>query len=253
MNVADRLEIRFVRLADGFPIGYYKPHFMMRVLDELEPDSDGVVFLDADALVVLSWQFFEDWCRDAVALVRDFWYPYVPNGHPWRQGWSEIVRSCGFEARDLGSYHMNAFCGVRRKHRQLIERWKELTDHLGREDKTSISTFKRISRFERPYINSDQDIFAAALMASDVPFCEIGPEAYGFTGFACIMLHPLERKPWHSGAWRRMLQGRPPDLYERTFWRHLNYPIEVLPPDRRLRGYVRCQLAAAIARFYRVS
>jgi hypothetical protein len=248
---SDGFSVRFVELAGGGAIAWRKPELMLRVLDELEPDATQVLFFDADSLAIAPWQFFTEWSRDAVAAVLDAWYPRVPPHHPWRDAWRALVQDAGLVVRKLTDYHQSAFVGVPRHRREVLDRWQQLIEYLLRREPVRRQQFQQGSRFSDPFFGTDQDLLAAALMATDAPIATLGPEAYGFTGFACVMLHPQGMKPWQRKGWARILESLPPDLYERAFWRHLDHPIEVMPPARRRVGAFRCRCAAAIGRVYR--
>jgi hypothetical protein len=65
-------------------------------------------------------------------------------------------------------------------------------------------------------------------MATEVPICPLGPEAFGFTGSPNTMLHPMGEKPWRRSALLQLVgRGRMPDLYTRNYWRYLDSPIAV--------------------------
>ena len=79
-----------------------------------------------------------------------------------------------------------------------------------------------------PFHGTDQDLLAAAVMATEVPICPLGPEAFGFTGSPNTMLHPMGEKPWRRSALFQLVgRGRRPDLYTRNYWRYLDSPIAV--------------------------
>ena len=163
----------------------------------------------------------------------------VSTHHPWRKAWRNLVEASGRQCRDLEDYHISAFLGAPRRCRDLVDAWCELTG-LHRRQHPEIDTgFHCGDRMTEPF-HTDQDLLAAALMAADVPVCALGPEGFGFTGFAPVMLHPTGPKPWSASYLRDALRGRRPDLYNGAFWRHLDLPIAVLSPWRRHLGKSTC-------------
>ncbi len=250
--VHDDFEIRFIEVDDLRPISFHKPLFGIRLLEEFEPNSDGVFFFDADVIVVQEWRFFERWAAHSIACVLDYWSSRVPSGHPWRQTWSSIAREIAPKTRDINEYHQNALFGVPREHIRFLKIWESAIQYVQKSKKFGKLSFQTRSRYEWPHLRGDQDFFAIAVMATDVSICDVGTEAFGFKGFACIALHPFTRKPWRPGAWARIGSGQPPDLYEREFWSNVRTPIQVMSGAQQAWGLFRCRLAKAVGRFYRI-
>jgi hypothetical protein len=185
-----------------------------------------------------------------VAVVTDACFPRVPPHHPWRKTWRRLVEASGRQSRDLEDYHISAFVGVPRCCRGIVDAWCELTGLHQREHPEIAIRFYSGDRMTEP-VHTDQDLLAAALMATDVPVCALGPEGFGFTGFAPVMMHPTGPKPWSASYLRQALRGRSPDFYSAAFWHHLEAPIRVLPPQRARLGKLMCLLAKGLTRIYR--
>ncbi len=247
---AEGFELRFLSLPDEVGVHQLKPWAMLRVFDHIAPEADKVFLFDADALVVARWPYFEALVEAGAALVLDHWFPRVAWQHPWRRAWAELCREAGYPVREVEDAYISAFCGVAREHRALVEAWWRLTETLHRERPEISGQFKPGDRMTDPFHGTDQDLLAAAVMATDVPICTLGPEAFGFTGSPHTMLHPKGRgKPWRGSALMRLLRrGRGPDLYARNFRRYLDAPIEVFPPRRRRRHKLDIAVAGLLAR-----
>jgi hypothetical protein len=251
LSVAADFAIRFVEIEPGPPVAQLKPVLMRRIFDELVPDAVQVFFFDSDALVIARWPFFKAWAQDAVALVTDAWFPRVPTHHPWRKAWRSLAEARSRQVRGIECYHGSAFLGVPRVHRALVDAWCDLTALFQERDPQQGMRFKSGDRMTDPFHGTDQDTLAAALMATDVPLCTSGPEAFGFTGFGCVILHPIGPKPWRISHLRDALHGRRPDLYANAFWRHVDAPITVMPPWQRAMRKLEWAIAHGINRFYR--
>ena len=172
---------------------------MNRVLDEIEPEAEKIYFFDADIIVLARWEYFESLVEEGAALVIDHWFPKVSATHPWRRAWAKLCTDAGFSVRYGEDCYGSAFCCILRRHRALIDAWwRLLTTELHKQRADILNSFKPGDRMTDPFSGTDQDLLAAAVMATDLPICTLGPEAYGFTGRAHTMLHPLGEKPWRD-------------------------------------------------------
>lgn len=228
-------------------VALYKPWLMRRVLDDLAPNCAGVVFIDADIVSLAPWKFFVKWIVNAIVVATDYSFPNIPSGHPWRNEWIYFLRDCGYEPIDRSFYCMSGFIGVPRTSRVLIDNWWHLTKKFITRSPEIANKFKHVDRINNAFAGTDQDLLAAAMMASDVAIEPTGKELLGFGGAAHYLVHPTGEKPWrrnYLGDW--LLQGRLPTTYDRLYWASLDAPI-------RCRGRWRAYLVRAIrffGRFY---
>lgn len=252
---APGLGLVFVPLPDGIAANQLKPWLLVEALDRLAPDAERFFLFDADILVLAPFSYFEALVEGGPALVLDLWFPRVPVVHPWRRAWAELCRQCGFERlRDVEDTYQSAFVGLSRRHRALADAWWRLMGELHRRRPDIAGSFKPGTRTTDPFHHTDQDMLAAAVMATDMPVCTLGPEAFGFGGTPHTMLHPAGEKPWRGSAlWQLLRLGRRPDLYARYWVRHLDSPIEVYPRTRRRWLRIEGNLAAAFGRVYRMA
>jgi hypothetical protein len=250
-QVAPGFQIMFWKLPEGAGIHQLKPYAMIRVLDEIAPAADRICFFDADVIVLAKWQYFEALVEAGVALVLDHWFTRVAMAHPWRRTWAKLCTDAGFTIRPDEDYFISAFCGVSRRYRAVIDAWWRLTLLLQEQRPELGLCFKPGERMTDSFHGTDQDLLAAAVMATEVPICPLGPEAFGFTGSAQTMLHPMSEKPWRTSALAQLLRrGRKPDLYTRNYWRYLDAPIVVRRRAMRWLQRLDVVTASALARVY---
>lgn len=173
--------------------------------------------------------------------------------HPWRRAWADLCRSRGYRVRAVEDTYGSAFVGLRKEHRELADVWWDLTLQLHRHRPDIATRFKPGTRMTDWFHHTDQDLLAAAVMATDLPLCTLGPEALGFFGSPHTMLHPTGGKPWRGSALAHLPRsGRRPDLYGRYWVRYLDHPIEAVPRLRRWVSRLDSDLAAALSRVYGV-
>jgi hypothetical protein len=250
-QVAPGFQLVFSKLPEGAGIHQLKPYAMIRVLDELAPAADRIFFFDADVIVLAKWPYFEALVEEGVALVIDHWFSRVAMAHPWRRAWAKLCTDAGFTVRPDEDYYGSAFCGVSRRYRAIIDAWWRLTLVLQEQRPEIAPCLKPGDRMTDPFHGTDQDLLAAAVMATEVPICPLGPEAFGFTGSPNTMLHPMVEKPWRRSALVQLVgRGHRPDLYARNYWRYLDAPIIVRRRAARWSQRLDVGTASALARAY---
>ena len=79
----EKIEVRFVALTTPAHLTNYKPEFLLKVWNELQPDAEQLFYFDPDIVVRAPWSFFEEWANYGVALVEDVNSP-MPESHPPR-------------------------------------------------------------------------------------------------------------------------------------------------------------------------
>ena len=250
-DIRDGFQVSFFELPETIGIHQLKPFAMIRVLDELAPDTDKLFLFDADIIALANWAYFEALADKAAVIVLDHWFPRVSMAHPWREAWRKLCHDAGFPIRDFEDCHISAFLGVPRSWRSLVDAWWRLTRKLHEQRPDIVQHFKPGDRMTDPFHGTDQDLLAAAVMATDVPVCSLGPEALGFTGHPNTMLHPCGAKPWKGSTLFHLLrQGIKPDLYTRNYFRYLKTPIEVGTGFQRFYRSLDIRCASALARVY---
>jgi hypothetical protein len=77
---------------------------------------------------------------------------------------------------------------------------------------------------------ADQDLLNIAVMTTDVPTTTLGPDGMDFSGGGYVMSHAVNSpKPWAREYMKSTLSGRPPNLSDKGFWDHAEYPIRLFP------------------------
>ena len=249
LEVEPDFTIEFLRWPSRGNLSLEKARFLLHVLDEVATDATGVLHFDADLVVRASWEFFERWLEQGVALCLDACYPLVPALHPWRGEWRELVASEGKAYRDLEYYANSGFVGVPRQHREFARCWAALIDRYVAQNAEMPNRVKFNAR-ERAF-TGDQDMLNAAMMATDVPLSIVGQDAMDFIPGGFLMSHALdEPKPWQRNFLASALLGRPPARAEKAYWQYTDFPIRLFTPLRTLLTKTALRTASAVGRFY---
>ncbi len=248
---ADGLIVRFVPVADGDTLAIAKPDFALRVLDELAPQSDGVMFFDADVVVLGAWSFYVDWLAAGVGLCTEA-QPFKHANHPHRRYWRDMIAAVGRSARDLDLYFNSGFIAVPRQHRDVLLAWSQLMAEYRRRVGQAIPGIRHGDKLG-PLWATDQEMLNAAVMATTVPLSILGPEGMDFFALSLYMSHAIGEKPWRAHYLRNAIRGNRPSVADRHFWRFMEQPIAVLPRSIVAMRRIFLKAALAIGRFYRRS
>ncbi len=246
--VANGFAVRFVPIPAGDTLAIAKPDFALRVLDELAPDSVGVVFFDADVVVLGDWSFYVDWLEVGVGLCTET-QPFKHANHPYRRHWRMMIEAVGRTARDLDWYFNSGFLSVPRRHRDMLVAWSQLMGEYRRRVGQPILGIRHGDRLS-PLWATDQEMLNAAAMATDLPLSILGPEGMNFVPLSLYMSHAITAKPWRAAYLRNALRGIRPGPADHHFWRFTQAPITVLPHAATRRQLLWLRIAAAIGRFY---
>jgi hypothetical protein len=250
-RAAPDLEIRLVEIGGTRALSGEKPAFMLRLLDQLAPQLDGLLFFDADIVVHAPWHHLARWVECGVALCCEA-QPLVPDGHPNRHYWRQMIGQIGRAARPLDYYVNSGFVGILRRDRDLLDAWAQLMaqceQHMGRQ----IEGIRHSTDLLHPLWATDQHMLNAAMMASTVKLSIVGPEGMDFFPLGIWMSHALNRdKPWRASYLKQALLGFSPLLAQRVFWLHVKQPIKVLSPGRVALSKAALKFNALVSRFYR--
>jgi hypothetical protein len=248
-HIADGFELRFVFLKTAIHLANYKCDFLVRVLDDLSPGCDGVVYIDVDIVILTEWAFFEYWMTKGVAVTSDIIYFMMPSTHPVKMQWRDLLIEMGLPARDFPGYVNSGFVGVLRRHRELLDVWSLITRRAAH-DGVSLD-FLHVGERSHPFFAVDQDALNMALIGSSVPYSMAGAEAMGFAPGGAFMAHANSRpKPWQRQNFRRALRGLRPPYAARRYWDFVRHPIEVFSAPQRRRALAEIKVAAALARLF---
>lgn len=245
--INETIELIFYPLKTDYHLAYYKPFFMVELFEEY-PGCEQVFYFDPDICNKCSWSFYEKWVDLGLAVCLDNCYGTLPARHPWRHEWLELGKKLNYEQKQTSNFYFNSgFVGVRRSDLSSLQLWKELTialEHSGYD----ISGMKKVGRENS--IITDQDIFNAAIMFSDVPCSPIGTDGMDFSGGGFLMSHAVGSvKPWKKQfVYDVLATGNIPSMAETEFFNHLTHPINLYDPITRLTKKLDLKLAKMLGR-----
>jgi hypothetical protein len=253
LEVAEDLKIHFIAIVTDFHLTNYKPFFMLKIWENLEPGIENLAYFDPDIVVKCKWDFFENWMSHGVALVHEIVSNDMPPTHPIRLEWESVIKKSGREIkRNLHSYINGGFCGISKNNIEFLNVWCDITN-------VGIKYFKLRAdqwshTYNRTYIfyTQDQDALNITAMCSQSPISEIGPEGMDFIHGGFTMSHALGvPKPWKKGYLLSTFKGMPPSLADRSYWINVNGPLSLYKTLFIKRKSMAISVAALIGRFYR--
>ena len=249
LEVAPAFTIEFIPWRSQGNMSLEKPRFLLHVLDEAAPRALGVLHFDADIVVNASWDFFERWLDQGIALCLDAGYPLVPALHPWRRDWKTLAAAEGHVCRDLDYYANSGFVGIPRQYREFAICWAAL---IARYVSLNPQMCNRVKFNAREHaFTGDQDMLNAAMMATHAPLSIIGRDAMDFVPGGFLMSHAIDDlKPWQRNYVLSALGGRPPVAAEKAYWRYTDFPIRLFTPLRSAMTKSALTAASALGRFY---
>jgi hypothetical protein len=256
------VNIRFVALTTKAHFTNYKPEFLLKVWEELQPDADRLFYFDPDIVIRASWAFFEEWTGYGAALVEDVNSP-LPESHPRRCAWRRCLAQRGRRVERETSFYVNGgFLGLSLPHRGFLRAWRDAMTLVGEEigglerSMFSFAAEKRTNMQspEYPFNKTDQDALNIAVMTAPEPVSIMGAEGMDFKAGGWTMSHALgPEKPWRKKFVRAALAGRPPSLADREFWQHAGGAVPVYTAETvRWRRFT-LKVGNALGRFYRRS
>jgi hypothetical protein len=262
LPVSTKVIIRFVALTTKAHFTNYKPEFLVRVWEELQPDADRLFYFDPDIVVKAGWAFFEEWAGYGAALVEDVNSP-MPESHPRRCAWRVCLAQRGQRIERETPFYVNGgFLGLSQPHRGFLQAWRRAMTMVGEEIgglERSMFSFGATQRAnmhlpEYPFNKTDQDALNIAVMTAPEPVSIMGSEGMDFKAGGWTMSHALgPEKPWRKKFIRAALGGRPPSLSDREFWFHADGVVAAYSKATvRWRRFT-LAIGNAIGRFYRRS
>ncbi|AEU36887.1 hypothetical protein [Granulicella mallensis] len=243
------VEVVFVKVPTDLHFAQYKPTWMLRVLEEFEPDAQGVYYFDPDMFVVGAWTFFERWLTFGIAACEDVGYPFNPN-HPLALGWRAYASQLGYTHwNEINAYFNSGLVGVSREMRSFLRLWDEVMNAIRRDFGAieGMRTPARTDLFHRP----GQDGFTLATYLTTHPVSWVGPDGMAFERGEWLTVHAYLRKPWRRKVLLDLLvSGEKPDRGARLYWELAGAPIQVESAARIRRHRWLVPLAAFLSRFY---
>jgi hypothetical protein len=249
LPVDGEVEVVFIKIDSGLHFAQVKPTWMLRVLEEFEPEAEGVYFFDPDIFVVGPWTFFERWLKFGIAACEDVAHPFNPC-HPLALGWQQYAKSLGYSHwNEANAYFNSGLVGVPRSYRSFLQLWDEVMNAIRRDFGAikGMHTTYRTDLFHRP----GQDGFTFAAYLTPHPVSWVGPDGMAFERGCWLTVHAYLYKPWRHRVLRDLLfLGIKPDRGTRLYWELAGAPIRV-ESIRRIRQHRwLIPLAAFLSRFY---
>jgi len=251
LPLADGLDVVLVKLETQRHFAHYKPQFLRRVLEELDPQAEGVYYFDPIVLALAEWEFFERWVGYGIALCEDSHYP-LNASHPHAQAWKQFAVEAGMEIRQpVQAYFNSGLVGVRREHAAYLDAWETLMERLL--TVTGTGDVLRFGTRASVFHNLDQDTCTLATWTTDIPVSWVGVDGMAFERGAWLVAHAVfSIKPWRRKPLKDLLKrGIGPDALVKLYWQHVERPIALESP-KTVRGTKRSlALASLLGRVYR--
>ena len=259
LEVSQNFLMHFLPLETDYHFTNYKPDFLLDLLNGPCKQVESIFYFDPDIVVTADWSCFEAWVDCGVALCEDVNSPLAEN-HPRRAAWRLYFNPKGYSLNFKENIYANGgFIGLTMKHKGFLELWKniqvDMAPKIGGLNRSALTGVK-IPKEERgpfsPFSKTDQDALNAAVEAWDNKISFLGKEAMGFTSGLCLMPHALgQPKPWKWKPFSQALNGAPPRLVDREYWKVVNSTIITHSASLVKRRRIFINLAAFIGRFYR--
>jgi hypothetical protein len=253
---AEGCVVRLIELKIAIHPSLYRPTFIEQIWNDFGADWDSIFFFDPDIVNKSRWDFYEHWVNQGIALCGDPWY-YVPSNHPERLAWREFAESQGFPCQRHLEHHYNGgFIGIPRASKPMLSLWQKLISmaaEAGYLDFNDI--YSEQTTYTYPYFPHDQTALNLTLMLINDPLSTVGPDGMDFIPGGTIMSHATvpHVKPWRKKLISSALQGMPPTLTDKLFWKHTQTPIPVYSPQTLRWKKLTLTIGAAIGRFIRRS
>jgi hypothetical protein len=226
-KVAEGMNLHFLPVDTHYHLTNYKAQFMLRLIKGAAKNAEGIAYFDPDIVIKCRWSFFEEWMAHGVALVHEIVHNDMPETHPVRLEWENVISKINrVPKRKIRSYINGGFCGVTRDKIDFLEVWSQLIN-------VAIDTYKAdpkaFSSFDRtyPFWSIDQDAMNITAMCCNSPISEMGPDGMDFIYAGWVMSHATGTpKPWKKNFFRSaVLDANSPTISDQTYWSNIDGPI----------------------------
>lgn len=246
------ISVHFLLVDTDYHLTNYKPQFMLQLLSGPANQCDSICYFDPDIILKCPWSFIDNWMTHGVAVVHEVIMNDMPDSHPTRMDWKNLIHRSGREVHNrISSYLNGGFCGISKENFDFLFTWAEIIQiavDVYKQDPSNFASFSRTSLFW----NIDQDAFNITAMCCNLPLSEIGPEAMDFEHGGQIMSHAVgSPKPWKKNYLHDALRGLPPSLAEKAFWANVDGLIPIYDKTYIRRKLTAINVASLIGRFYR--
>jgi hypothetical protein len=247
--VADQVRLVFLLLKTDIHLTYYKPQFMLDLLQDKACDSEYIWYFDPDIFLRCNWSFFADWQRYGIALCQEIVNNILPEDSPLRHKWMDIATDIGLsKPRPLNHYFNGGMVGISAAHVSFLNLWQRLIEEAEARG-CDLKGFMAGTR-EMPFHAGDQDALNITAMYTEHPLTTMGPEAMGFLPGGFTMHHAVGPKPWRGSMLLRALSGNPLFPSTKFFFTQLSWPIRPYSALQLRARQLACAMAIFIGRFY---
>ena len=246
LRVTPTIELQTVELNPPVGLTFYKPTFMLDILERLAPDVGAVSYMDPDMVVKCDWTEIEQWITpDGVALVEDVNWS-MPSQHPKRARWQAFFAGHGVKpVRPLERYYNAGFVGVARAQIDVVRAWQRICGIVAAHSGGSPQQ-RRVGERDHLFHSADEDALNFTLSLSTTRLETFGPEAMDLVPGGKHLSHAVGSfKPWQGHHVRRALQGRPPNVAGEWFYHFAAGPL--LPFSRVKLAKRRVAMRVALA------
>jgi hypothetical protein len=261
MKVRDNLTLHFMKLPTEVFLPYYKPDFMLDILNKYQPDAQRIIYLDCDIIVKAAFAYFEEWTDYGVALCEDVNSP-ISTSDPLRFQWEHYFKQYNMTVRrDNAQYVNGGFIGLHRRSKSFLETWRDV-QNLILEDMNRRKADVRLSHKsdkesglkDRGYMfyRTDQDALNVAKDVTSETVSIVDSSGMDFQGIGFIMSHAASKiKPWEKNWLKFVLKnGQRPSPTDRIFLDYVTTPLSIYSKNELKFKKYHLKLASALARFF---
>jgi hypothetical protein len=253
LKLSEDLQVHFLPVATKVHFTNYKPFFVLDLWEKCTTlNPPGIFYFDPDIVNKCNWQFYENWIRYGIAIVHEIVWNDMPANHPKRHQWLTIAELAGVrQVHELHSYVNAGFFGIRSNAIAFVQLWKMLIETAEKNGLFDPSQFFQ-SKLDSDVLRAgDQDLFNLALMCTEAPLSEFGPEGMDFLNGGWLMSHATgSPKPWKTSHLREWFKGRQVSLQSKAFWKYANGIIQTHSESKIKKVLLAHKVVAVLSRFY---
>ena len=252
--IAEELKLHFLPINTNAHFTNYKTHFILELWEKCIDDSlvTGILYFDPDIVNKCSWKYYEQWITYGVALVHEIVWNDMPPSHPKRHQWATVASGLGYQIKNKLNSQINAgFIGVASDKLGFIQMWNNLITHAVQNFKFDMTKLAQHPDNNNLFSAGDQDLLNLTAMCTNEDLSEFGPEGMDFISGGWPMSHATgSPKPWKKNFIMSALNGKPPTLADKAYWKNVNGPVNCYKPIKiKFKRF--CIVGAAfIGRFY---
>lgn len=252
LNIEEGVVLNFLPLTTKYHLTNYKPDFMLQVWEGPGKTTDGMFYFDPDIVIKCHFSFYEKWIQQGVALVHEITANDMPNTNPIRSFWKTIIEENDEKVNnEVGSYINAGFFGLIKEQIHFLQTFLKFQHLAESRYNVNLYTFDMTDRAD-PFFANDQDVMNIAAMSTTAALSEIGPEGMDFVHGGFTMSHAIgSPKPWKKNFILGSLNGNPPSLADKAFWKNVGYPINTFSITTKKSKNVSIKMASFLGRFYR--